>query len=121
MPAKKADAPPDPNKARHVQFTSAFVEEYQNQFKRKYVHQGPKDGSPLKHFLIAATDVTVEDWRWALRRTWNGRDKWRRENCTSIAMVTSQWASIVVAAGNRPECPLDPIPAPDAEIGGVVW
>jgi len=87
-------------KQRHVSFTAAWCEEYLKHFGRKYVHQGAKDGSALKSFLGHAEDVTEEEWRRVMNCTWIAKDKFLRENCVTIAMLTCMWGKAVVQAGS---------------------
>lgn len=93
MPSKKPAVSPEEQerKDKHVQFTRAFVDAYQKQFGQPYVHQGAKDGSPLKAFILAAPAVTVDRWVEVAVGTWNGQDRWKRENIRTIAMLCSQW------------------------------
>jgi len=107
MNSKKPPVSPEEQerKDKHVQFTKAFVEAFQEQFSQPYVHQGAKDGSPLKAFILAAPAVTVDRWTQVARATWNSPNRWQRENVVTIAMLCSQWnqvASKVQPAGQTP-------------------
>lgn len=91
----------DPLKKKHVEFTARWCDEYFLKFGRKYVHQGPRDGSPLKAFIASATDVDVDEWARVATATWGCRDKWLRENVVTIAMLASQWGKCVVQAPSK--------------------
>lgn len=101
MPEKKPETTPK-EKAKHVAMTKGFVDAFQEHFQRKYVHGGPKDGSPLKSFIQRAPDVTPEEFIRVARSTWNGSNKWKRENVVTIAMLCSQWNECATAAGTGP-------------------
>lgn len=83
--------------------TKGFVDAFQEQFQRKYVHGGPKDGSPLKSFIQRAPDVTPEEFVRVAKATWNSHNKWKRENIVTIAMLCSQWNECATLAGSGNE------------------
>lgn len=76
---------------KHVQFTRAFVDAFQQQFGQPYVHQGYRDGKALKEFIAAAPTITVDRWTDVARATWNNPNRWLRESVRTIAMLCSQW------------------------------
>jgi len=90
----KVESTPE-NKIRHTQFTQAFSMAFEDKFEMKYHHQGGKDGSPLKAFLITAPDVTCEQFIAVAKACWSGNDNWLK-GISSISDLCDRWNRAVM-------------------------
>lgn len=90
----KVDSTPE-NKIRHKEFTDAFVQAFEAKFAIEYRHQGGKDGSPLKAFLMTAPDVTKEQFISVVTSCWGSNDPWLK-SISSICDLCDRWNRAVV-------------------------